>query len=108
MDLQAFGFQTWPHREQSHTPVLIVSGGMIGLDAIQIGHLTGYKVLVACRPDQQDLAKQYGADEVFSLDDQKTYERIREVTQNQLNFAIHADGDVSSHPCLTNASLRCD
>ena len=57
----------WPHHESAHTPILIVSNGMIGLDAIQLGHLTGYRVLVVCPQDQQDLARQYGADTVFSV-----------------------------------------
>ena len=51
----------------TNTSILIVSNGMIGLDAIQLGHICGYKVLVVCPQDQQDLAKQYGADQVFSV-----------------------------------------
>ncbi|KAI5460835.1 chaperonin 10-like protein [Mariannaea sp. PMI_226] len=79
----------WPTTPiKDDTPVLIYGGSTAtGILGIQFAKLSGYKVIVTCSPRNFDLVKSFGADEVFDYNDPEASKKIRESTNDNLQYA---------------------
>ncbi|KAI0797122.1 GroES-like protein [Abortiporus biennis] len=69
---------------------VFVYGGSssVGLFAIDLAHLAGYKVVTVASPRNFDLVKSYGADAVFDYKDPDVVEKIKEVTKDTVHHAF--------------------
>jgi len=69
--------------------LLVWSGASsVGQNAVQLGHLAGYKVVATASEANHPLLKGYGADAIFDYKDSTVDEKIREVTENKLKYAM--------------------
>jgi len=69
--------------------LLVWSGASsVGQNAVQLGHLAGYKIVTTASEANHQLLKSYGADAIFDYKDPKVDEKIREVTDNKLQYAM--------------------
>lgn len=86
----------------------LVYGGStsVGLFAIQLAKLAGYKVLTAASPHNFDLVKQYGADAVVDYKSGSTEqvgEQIRKLTNEALELALDCVSEGESSIICLNA-----
>jgi NADPH:quinone reductase-like Zn-dependent oxidoreductase len=77
-------------RSGSKPITVLVSGGSssTGTTAVQLLKLAGYHVIATCSARNFDLARKYGADEVFDHSSPTCAADIREHTRNGLRFAL--------------------
>ncbi|KAJ5928194.1 Polyketide synthase enoylreductase [Penicillium verhagenii] len=69
--------------------VLIYGGSStIGLLAIQMVKLCGYRVITTCSPRNFDLVRSYGADLVFDYNSPTCAKDVRAATKNTLRFVL--------------------
>lgn len=84
--------------------ILIWSGSTaVGMYAIQLAKLAGYKVVVTASESGWKLLKEFGADELFDYKDDEVLEKIRELTKTspiqvaldwQVLFFLHLQSDI--------------
>jgi NADPH:quinone reductase-like Zn-dependent oxidoreductase len=73
--------------------VLIYGGSTsTGTIAIQFAKLSGAKVVTTCSPRNIDHLKSLGADEAFDYNDPECATKIRQLTNDQLHFALDCFG----------------
>ncbi|KAK7694089.1 hypothetical protein QCA50_003665 [Cerrena zonata] len=60
----------------------------VGLFAIQLAHLAGYKVVTTASPKNHQLAKSLGADAVFDYRDPDVVNKIKEVTGDSIHIGF--------------------
>ncbi|KAH8103402.1 GroES-like protein [Cristinia sonorae] len=60
----------------------------VGMYAIQLAHLAGYRVVTVASPKHHDLLKSYGADVVFDYKDPAAFTKIKEVTEDSIHYAL--------------------
>lgn len=67
----------------------------VGLFAVQIAKLVGYRVIGVCSPHNFDLVRSLGADEVVSYRDREVVERIHSITGSSIRSGLDtiAEGD---------------
>ncbi|KAK3299487.1 uncharacterized protein B0H64DRAFT_355625 [Chaetomium fimeti] len=77
-------------RSGTKPATVLVSGGSssTGTTAVQLLKLAGYHVIATCSARNFDLAREYGADEVFDHSSPTCAADIRERTRNGLRFAL--------------------
>ncbi|CAD6575708.1 MAG: hypothetical protein TREMPRED_001474 [Tremellales sp. Tagirdzhanova-0007] len=83
-----------PPAKRTDNAWYIVQGGSssVGLYAVQLARLAGYRVIATCSPHSFDLVKSYGADQVVDYHDAAAaLEQIKSVT---------ADGVVAGLECI--------
>ncbi|THG97000.1 hypothetical protein EW026_g4939 [Hermanssonia centrifuga] len=77
--------------------ILIYGGsGSVGMFAIQLAHLAGYKVVTTASPRNLELCKSLGADAVFDYNDPDVVNQIKEATNDSLHKALDANSLESS------------
>ncbi|PSR78310.1 hypothetical protein PHLCEN_2v7432 [Hermanssonia centrifuga] len=77
--------------------ILIYGGsGSVGMFAIQLAHLAGYKVVTTASPRNFGLCKSLGADAVFDYNDPDVVNQIKEATNDSLHKALDANSLESS------------
>ncbi|KAJ7203080.1 GroES-like protein [Mycena pura] len=78
-----------PNRE---VPVLVWGGSSsVGAYAIQVLHLTGYKVVTTASPSNSEYVKSLGADIVVDYhDEEKAVEEIKKATDGKLSLVVDA------------------
>jgi NADPH:quinone reductase-like Zn-dependent oxidoreductase len=68
---------------------LVFSGATsVGMFAIQLAHLSGYRVVTTASPKNFDLVKSLGADAVVDYRDADVSHKIKEITGNTLSHAL--------------------
>ncbi|KAH6845640.1 hypothetical protein B0I37DRAFT_380772 [Chaetomium sp. MPI-CAGE-AT-0009] len=84
------GVKTTALRSGNKPVTVLVSGGSssTGTTAVQLLKLAGYHVIATCSARNFDLARAYGADEVFDHSSPTCAADIREHTRNGLRFAL--------------------
>ncbi|KAL2147102.1 hypothetical protein VTI28DRAFT_532 [Corynascus sepedonium] len=77
-------------RSNGDPPTVLVSGGSssTGTSAVQLLKLAGYRVIATCSRRNFDLARAYGADDVFDHSSPTCAADIRASTRNGLKFAL--------------------
>ena len=98
---QAFNLKSWPHKAQSHEPVLVLGADTTpGLCAVQLAHVMGYKVIAVADNEYQKIIEQYGSDVFINKDSTDLSQKIRDATQNNLRLSIVTNYYVSLLPLL--------
>jgi len=71
---------------------IFISGGStsVGQYAIQLAHLSGYKVVTTASPRNFDLVKSLGADVVFDYRDPELVQKVKATTGDSLKEALDA------------------
>lgn len=94
----------WPPAREGGWFLIYGGSSGVGLFAIQLAKLMGYKVVTAAGKHNHDLVKQYGADAVVDYKDgDKAIEQIKEVTGG----GVHKGLDCISLPDSNAFSLKC-
>lgn len=71
------------------TPLLVSSGASsVGQYVIQFAKLSGFKVIAFASPKNFELVRSLGADEVFDYKDPYASQKVKEITNGQLKFAV--------------------
>jgi len=76
----------------------MIQGGStsVGLFAIQLAHIAGYRVIATCSPHSFDLVKSYGADHVVDYHDaEAAVKEIKEVTDDGVIGALECVGGMA-------------
>jgi len=74
---------------QDGTWVFIYGGSTsVGLYAIQLAKLSGYKVATAASPRNHELVKSYGADVVFDYRDPDMIQKLKAATSDKIHIAL--------------------
>jgi len=85
---------TEPDPEQPSTPsqnkwLLVWSGASaVGQYAVQLGKVSGYKVVTTASESNWPLLKSFGVDEVFDYKDPEVAQKIQKVTNDELELAL--------------------
>ncbi|RPD66606.1 GroES-like protein [Lentinus tigrinus ALCF2SS1-7] len=91
---------------KSPTPewVLIYGGSSgVGLCAIQLARLSGYKVITTASPRNHELLKSLGADVTIDYHDPDVVAKIKQVTGDTLKYALETIGDEETHKVAIEA-----
>lgn len=84
-------------RAEDAPPLLIYGGaGSVGKYAIQLGKLSGFRVIATASPKNHDELKGLGADEVFDYHDEAWPGKVYHATGGQLQHAFDAIGSPDS------------
>ena len=75
----------------------------VGMAAIQLAHLSGYKVVTTASPRNHALLKSYGADVTIDYRDPDVVAKIKEVTGNSLKYAAEMIGEPETRKVVTEA-----
>jgi threonine dehydrogenase-like Zn-dependent dehydrogenase len=89
----------------------LVYGGStsVGLFAVQLAKLAGFKVVATCSPKNFDLVKSYGADEVVDYkDSEAAIKKIRSVTGESLRRGLDTISEASSLEIVLNSYADSD
>jgi hypothetical protein len=87
----------FPSVKRPGTDWFLIQGGSssVGLFAVQLAKLIGYKVVATCSPHSYDLVKAYGADAVVDYHDVPTaIEQVKQVTGGGVAGALEGIGGV--------------
>ncbi|KAI0070948.1 NAD(P)-binding protein [Panus rudis PR-1116 ss-1] len=81
-----------PPEKISHEEWIFIYGGSssVGMFAVELAHLAGYKVVSVASPRNFDLVKSYGADAVFNYRDPEAISKIKAVTGDSIHKAVDA------------------
>ena len=71
--------------------------------AIQLAHLSGYKVVTTASPRNHALLKSFGADVTIDYRDPDVVAKIKEVTGNSLKYAAEMIGEPETRKVVTEA-----
>ncbi|RDX47060.1 GroES-like protein [Lentinus brumalis] len=78
--------------------VLVYGGSSaVGLCAIQLARLSGYKVVTTASPRNHELLKSLGADVTIDYRDPEVVSKIKQATGDSLKYAAEMIGDLESH-----------
>ncbi len=69
----------------------------VGLCAIQLARLSGYKVVTTASPRNHELLKSLGADVTIDYRDSEVVSKIKQATGDSLKYAAEMIGDLESH-----------
>ncbi|EKM59886.1 uncharacterized protein PHACADRAFT_88172 [Phanerochaete carnosa HHB-10118-sp] len=80
-----------PKKVDKEEWILVYGGsGSVGMFAIQLAHLAGYKVVTTASPRNHALCKEFGADAVFDYKDPSAIEKIKKLTNNSIRVGLDA------------------
>ncbi|KAI0723769.1 GroES-like protein [Cerioporus squamosus] len=90
-----------PQKAAGNEWILIYGGSSgVGMSAIQLAHLSGYKVVTTASPRNFSLLKSLGADEVFDYRDPEVVSKIKAATGDSIKRALDTisvkEGDPAS------------
>ncbi|PCH40956.1 GroES-like protein [Wolfiporia cocos MD-104 SS10] len=79
-----------PPNKVSKEEWLFVYGGSssVGMFALQLAHVAGYKVVTVASPRNHELCKSLGADVVFDYKDPDVIAKIKDATHDSLHYAF--------------------
>lgn len=78
-----------PEKADGDEWVFIYGGSTsVGMFALQLAHLAGYKVVTVASPRNFDLCKSLGADAVFDYNDPEVVEKIQLATRDTLHYSL--------------------
>jgi threonine dehydrogenase-like Zn-dependent dehydrogenase len=99
-----------PAKVQGDEWFLVYGGSTsVGLFAVQLAKLAGFKVVATCSPKNFDLVKNYGADEVVDYkDSEAAIKKIREVTGESLRRGLDTISETSSLKIVLNSFADSD
>jgi len=93
-----------PQKVPAEEWVFVYSGSTsVGMFALQLGRLAGYKVVTVSSPKNFELCKSLGADAVFDYKDPDIVSKVKEVTKNSL----HCGFDTICQLQTQTLSLKC-
>jgi len=97
-----------PAKRDSHDWFLVQGGsGSVGLFAVQLAKIAGYKVAATCSPHSYDLVKSFGADAVFDYHDpDEAAKQIREVSGGGVVGALETIGGVQNGKLAVNSFAK--
>jgi len=79
----------WPDKISNEQWFLVYSGSTgVGHYAIQLAHLSGYKVVATASPRNHEAVKSLGADVVFDYRDPDLLSKVKAVTGDSLRIAL--------------------
>lgn len=77
--------------------ILIYGGSSsVGLYALQLAKLMGYKTITTCSPHNNDLVKSYGADEIVDYANPAAHLKIKEITGGGVDVAMDCISDAKT------------
>ncbi|KAI0070947.1 GroES-like protein [Panus rudis PR-1116 ss-1] len=86
-----------PEKTSKEEWILVYGGSTsVGLFAIQLAHLAGYKVVSTASPKNFELVKSLGADAVFDYKDPDVVSKIKEVTKDSITKGLETIGTEQS------------
>ncbi|KAI0721749.1 GroES-like protein [Fomitopsis betulina] len=78
-----------PNKVERDEYVFVYGGSSsVGMYALQLAHIAGYKVVTVASPKNHALCKSFGADLVFDYKDPGAIEKIKEATKNSVHRAL--------------------
>ncbi|KAJ3529769.1 hypothetical protein NM688_g7808 [Phlebia brevispora] len=94
-----------PPSKVSKPEWIFINGGSgsVGMYAIQLAKLAGYKVVTTSSPRNFDLVKSLGADAVVDYRDPETVNKLKETTADSIHRAFDAVGEASSQQLSVQA-----
>ncbi|TFK91792.1 GroES-like protein [Polyporus arcularius HHB13444] len=93
-----------PAKVASPEWVLVYGGSSaVGLCAIQLAHLSGYKVVTTASPRNHDLLKSLGADVTIDYRDPDVVSKIKQATGDSLKYAAEMIGEDQTHKIAVQA-----
>ncbi|OCH94263.1 zinc-binding oxidoreductase ToxD [Obba rivulosa] len=89
---------THPAAKVTSDEWIFVDGGStsVGMFALQLAHVAGYKVITVAGPKNHDLCKSYGADVVLDYKDPEVISKIKETTHDSLHLAYDTISQLQS------------
>jgi len=98
------GLVELPQKVEKTEWVFIYSGSTsVGMFAIQLAHLAGYKVVTVASPNNWGLCKSLGADAVFDYKDPDVVSKIEDVTQKSLHHGFDTICNLASQSLSLSA-----
>jgi len=79
-----------PPKKTTKEEWVFIYGGAtsVGMYAIQLAHLAGYKVATVASPKGHDLLKSYGADVVVDYKDPEAISKLKQATKESIHHAL--------------------
>ncbi|KAI0796322.1 GroES-like protein [Irpex lacteus] len=74
--------------EDDHWVFVYGGSSSVGLFAVQLLHLAGYRVVTVASPKNWELLKSLGADAIFDYKDPEAVNKIRELTKDSLHAVL--------------------
>ncbi|CEI61955.1 hypothetical protein FVEN_g3000 [Fusarium venenatum] len=97
----------WPN--ESHVDFLVYGASTsVGLYAVQLGRLSGLRVIAIASTKNHDLLKKLGAYTTFDYHDEDWVDRVRDITNGKLKYAFDTIADEFSSGKMANALGRSD
>lgn len=86
-----------PNKVDKEEWVLVYGGsGSVGMFAIQLAHIAGYKVVATASPRNHELCKSLGADAVVDYKDPNAIGKIKEITNNSIHVGLDAISELET------------
>ncbi|GJE87536.1 zinc-binding alcohol dehydrogenase family protein [Phanerochaete sordida] len=93
-----------PNKVDKEEWVLVYGGsGSVGMFAIQLAHIAGYKVVATASPRNHELCKSLGADAVIDYKDPSAIEKIKEVSHNSIRAGLDAISEAETQKFCVQA-----
>ncbi|RPD59285.1 GroES-like protein [Lentinus tigrinus ALCF2SS1-7] len=93
-----------PAKADNSEWVLIYGGSSaVGLFAIQLAHLSGYKVITTASQRNHELLKSLGADVTLDYHDPEVVSKIKQATGDSLKYAAEIIGETETHRIAAEA-----
>jgi NADPH:quinone reductase-like Zn-dependent oxidoreductase len=80
----------------------------VGLYAVQLGRLSGLRVIAVASTRNHDLLRRLGADFTLDYHDENWVDRVKEITGDKLQYALDNIADGNSTEKIANALMRKD
>ncbi|KAL6916763.1 hypothetical protein FSHL1_008564 [Fusarium sambucinum] len=97
----------WPNESQFDFLVYGASTS-VGLYAVQLGRLSGLRVIAIASTKNHDLLKRLGADITFDYHDEDWVDSVKDITNGKLKYAFDTIADGISSVKMANALRRSD
>ncbi len=82
---------------------VMICSAAVGLCAIQLAHLSGYKVVTTASLRNHDLLKSLGADVTIDYRDPDVVSKIKQATGDSLKYVVETTGENETHKIAVEA-----
>ncbi|RSH86775.1 uncharacterized protein EHS24_005047 [Apiotrichum porosum] len=86
----------WPPTKLNKWILIYGGSSSVGLYALQLAKLMGYKTITTCSPHNNDLVKSYGADEIVDYANPAAHLKIKEITGGGVDVAMDCISDAKT------------